>query len=434
MMDAQRRNEAKYMKYQKDVEWTRLDNASKIFPATWSARDAKVFRLSCELYEPVDPESLQKALDMTVDDYPLYKSVLRKGVFWYYLEKSDIKPEARVESEAVCTPIYTGHRYNLLFRVIYFKNRINLEVFHALSDGAGALLFLQTLVYHYLTIKYKEKFADAVPCNENPPISGQMDNSFGRYFVGASQKNKEKKKQADERAYQIHGTRASDNGLCLIEGSMCVADVLNEAHKHQTTLTIFLASLFIYAIGKEMSAKEKIHPVVLTVPVNLRQFYESVTARNFFSYINIGCLIGKGPDDLNSVIESIGESFEKHLTLDELNDLANKYVSIEQNLLTRIVPLPIKDLILRLYVHAVNRQTTASISNIGKINMPMEFRPFIRQFSVCTSTRRPMMTLCSYDDRLVVSIASPFRETDIQRTFFQLLSKLGIEIEISSNI
>ena len=40
------------------------------------------------------------------------------------------------------------------------------------------------------------------------------------------------------------------------------------------------------------------------------------------------------------------------------------------------------------------------------------------------------MTLCSYGDRLVVSIASPYRETDIQRTFFQSLSKLGIKIEI----
>jgi hypothetical protein len=33
-----------------------------------------------------------------------------------------------------------------------------------------------------------------------------------------------------------------------------------------------------------------------------------------------------------------------------------------------------------------------------------------------------------------VSFSSPFRETDIQRTFFKLLSYTGIDIEISSNI
>jgi len=66
--------------------------------------------------------------------------------------------------------------------------------------------------------------------------------------------------------------------------------------------------------------------------------------------------------------------------------------------------------------------------------MPQEFDPYIRQFSVFTSARRPQITMCTYGDRLVISFASPFKETDIQRTFFQFLAKKGIEIEISSNM
>jgi NRPS condensation-like uncharacterized protein len=420
------------MKYQKDIEWTRLDNASKIFPAVWSTKDPKVFRLSCELNETVEPVSLQKALDMTLEDHPLYKSVLRKGVFWYYLEKSDIRPEVREESETLCSPIYLGHRYNLLFRVVYYNKRINLEVFHVLSDGAGALLFLQTLVYRYLTIKHEDKLAGLPPQNDNPSMSEQMDNSFGKHFIGAGKK--EKKRPAEEKAYQIRGKRTEDNRFALIEGCMSVEDVLNEAHKYQTTLTVFLAALFLCSISKKMGAGEKMRPVVLTVPVNLRQYYESLTARNFFSNISIGYRFGAGADDLAAVIATISESFKKQLTRDELDYLSNRYMRIEQNLFARIVPLPIKDIVLRMFDCSASRRTTTYISNIGKIDMPAELSPYIRQFSVCTSARRPQMTLCSFGGRLVVSITSPYRETDIQRTFFQQLSGLGIEVEITTNI
>ncbi|NLV87460.1 MAG: hypothetical protein GX025_09655, partial [Clostridiales bacterium] len=88
-------------------EWSKLDNASKIFPSTWSHKDPKVFRIVCELKDEVDPRLLQAALDDVIEDIPVYKSVLRRGVFWHYLERSDIKPLVEAEETTVCAPIYT---------------------------------------------------------------------------------------------------------------------------------------------------------------------------------------------------------------------------------------------------------------------------------------------------------------------------------------
>ncbi len=417
---------------QKYIEWSRLDNVSKIFAATWTLRDPKVFRIACELVGEVKPESLQQALDQTIDDIPVYKSVLRRGAFWYYLEKSDIRPEVHIESQTVCAPIYVGQRDHLLFRVSYFKNRINLEVFHALSDGAGALRFIQTLLYHYMRILDKDKFKSTKASIDNASISGLTDDSFGKHFVGGGNKKK-KNGFENTRVYQIHGSKFPDNRMNLIEGAMSAKKVLDEAHKNNVTLTVFLASLFLYAIGKEMRAQVRKHPVVLTVPVNLRQFYESVTVRNFFSFINIGYRFENGKDNLSTVIQELSERFKNMLTVEQLQCQSNEYMSIEQNLFARIVPLAVKDFVARIVVNKSVRHTTSIISNIGKITMPAEFAPNIRQFSVCTSALRPQMTLCSYGDRLVVSISSPYRETDIQRNFFRLISDYGIDIEISSS-
>ena len=66
------------------AQWSRLDNAAKVFPANSSKADTKVFRFSCELYEPVEEEVLEEALGQTLRFFPHYQSVLRHGLFWHY--------------------------------------------------------------------------------------------------------------------------------------------------------------------------------------------------------------------------------------------------------------------------------------------------------------------------------------------------------------
>jgi hypothetical protein len=131
-------------------DWVRLDNASNIFLAARTEVDPKVFRMSVEIDHEVDPQLLQSALDDTFERFPLYHAVMRRGVFWYYLEDSDLRPVVEPDTEVTCSPIYRSDRRNLLFRVRYHGRRISLELFHALSDGTGALWFLSDLVTNYL--------------------------------------------------------------------------------------------------------------------------------------------------------------------------------------------------------------------------------------------------------------------------------------------
>ena len=131
-------------------KWYKLDNAAKIFPPTVSKKDTKVFRVACELYENVEKDYLQNALNKTLDEYPLFKSSLKKGLFWYYLETSSINPQVTLENKKICDQMDN----DLLFRVSFYKKRINLEVHHSLTDGTGIISFLKSLVSNYLINKY----------------------------------------------------------------------------------------------------------------------------------------------------------------------------------------------------------------------------------------------------------------------------------------
>ena len=131
--------------------WYKLENAAKIFPPTSNKKDTKVFRFYVELFEEINPIFLQNALDETLEEFPLFKSTLKKGLFWYYLETTNIECKVEEEKNSPCDFITN----DLLFIVSYFRKRINVEINHALTDGTGTLPFLKLLIPNYLIIKQK---------------------------------------------------------------------------------------------------------------------------------------------------------------------------------------------------------------------------------------------------------------------------------------
>lgn len=80
------------------------------------------------------------------------------------------------------------------------------------------------------------------------------------------------------------------------------------------------------------------------------------------------------------------------------------------------------------------RRETAVFSNMGAVNLPEEFAPYIRLFDVFISTPKIELCMCSYHDNLVLSFSSCLKSTNIERNFFRHLTGLGIEVEISTKL
>ena len=108
-------------------KWRKLDNAALAFPLVTGKDDTRVFRFYCELKEPVEEATLQAALDETMKRYPLFQAVLRKGLFWFYLERREIRPVVHPEKKPPCSRLYIPDKKSLLFEVSYYQNRINFE-------------------------------------------------------------------------------------------------------------------------------------------------------------------------------------------------------------------------------------------------------------------------------------------------------------------
>ena len=143
----------------KESKWKRLDNAAKIFPALAGREDSEVFRIACALHEDVEPELLQMAVDAAVEEHPSFTDTIHAGVFWYYLEDTGLRPKVHEEKESPLQPLY-DERNRLLIDISYYKKRINFEIFHAIADGTGAMIFFRTILANYLALAHPEELRD----------------------------------------------------------------------------------------------------------------------------------------------------------------------------------------------------------------------------------------------------------------------------------
>ena len=410
--------------------WYKLDNAAKIVPSTAKGANTRVFRITCQLKEQVDEAILQRALDEIIEDYPIFNCVLHRGIFWYYLEDSDLRAIVHEENTPACEPLYIPGKKNLLYRVNYFGNRINLEMFHVLADGTGAFMFFKNLVTRYLVIKHHID-ADIKPIDDFSIEEKNVD-AFTDFY--SKQKGlKQLKEMSSVKAYQITGELDANLLPHLVEGTVSAKKFLDLAHTYNTTVGVLCVAVYIKAIIQGMNRLQMRRHIVVSVPVNLRQFFKSGTSRNFFGVINIDYDPMQYNGDLKDIITKVDKDFKEKLSPDNIEKTMNSYAALEHNFGIKMIPLPIKDFGIGCFDRAAKKGVTSSMSNLGQIKMPEEVADYIDGFSAFMTAASQQICVCSYKDRLSFGEVSPFKTHKSMLNFFRCLTELGIEVEIGTN-
>ena len=412
---------------QKRAYWRSLDNAAKLFSAASSPKDTRVFRFYCELKEEVKEEILQEALNQTIQKYPVFLSVMRKGLFWHYLEKSELRPVVREEYKEPCSSLYVRDKKTLLFEVTYYKKRINFEVFHALTDGTGATEFLRELVKNYLYLIHEEDLEPVELSNQYLTVKDQEDDSFSRYYDPDFPRKKKKK----IRAVQIKKGGKGYEELQINEASMSVKELLGIAREKKVSMSVLLTAAFICAIHEEMSRMQEKKPVILMVPVNLRKIFPSDSMLNFFCYIEPGYQFGGGKDSFEDVLEAVKLYFQENLSKEHMAGRMNELIAIEKHKILKWAPLELKNRCIRAGAKMAEQEVTAVLSNMSVVKMPEDYAQYIEKFGVYTSTNRTELCICSFQDTLSLGFTSRYDSTNIQRNFYRILKELGASVKVA---
>ena len=406
--------------------WRRLDNAAKLFSAASNKQNTRVFRFYCELKEEVRPDLLEAALERALETYPLFRSVLRKGLFWHYLEKSNLRPVVREEYKEPCSRIYIRDKKSLLFEVTYYKKRINFEVFHVLTDGTGATEFLKELVKDYLYLAHSGEGLEDISLHpEDMTVQDQENDSFVKYYSEEARRPKRRKSHA----YQLKKTQKENGRLRVHERILSVREVLEHSRRQGVSMTVFLTAALLSAIHEEMTRQQEKWPVVLMVPVNLRKFFPSDSMLNFFGWIEPGYDYRNWDGSFEAVLEQVREQFRQELTKEKMETHMSELLALEMNPILRLAPLELKNLCIQAGAKIAEKNVTAVFSNMSAVAMPEAYAEYIDRFGIYTSTPKLELCICSFRDKLSLGFTSRFDTENIQRNFYRILREQGIHSE-----
>ena len=111
--------------------------------------------------------------------------------------------------------------------------------------------------------------------------------------------------------------------------------------------------------------------------------------------------------------------------------------STTRNPFIRIVPLFLKDIVVRTFYRKVqDKYSTAGLTNMGAMKVPEDMKPYIDRFDIYMGQPFSSRTNCaiiSFEDTLTINFASCIIEADVERYFFRKLVEDGIHVKIESN-
>lgn len=403
-------------------KWFKVDNVAKVFLATCNNRDTRSFRVSCTLKEPIDKELLQQAVEKTVKQRPQFQVVIHKGLFWHYMEMTNKKPEVEEENHRPCPYLYgRGVEGELHYHVTYFRNRINLDMFHALTDGNGGMEFLNIIVLNYLQLKYPGKLND-VPVFSGASQADLEEDSF-KHFYG----KKGKAGAAVKNSYHIRGLKYPYDQLQFMEFHMSAQELLKRAKAVHASLTSYLGASLMLAVYQDMPALQRSKPVTISMPVNLRNFYPSATSRNFFNSVYVSHTF-TGEETLETLAQEFDTNLKAELEPEKIRERMDNYEYMEQAFFVRMVPLFIKNPVVKFFTKQENKKVTAVISNLGRLQVDERLVPYIQGYAAYCSTNSLFITTCSYGDDLTLGVATAYRNTSVLRNFIKSFTNDGVEV------
>lgn len=409
--------------------WHRLDNTGKIFPLIANENLSNVFRISVTLKNEIDPVLLEQALTVILPWFPGFKVKLKRGFFWYYFEENKRSPYVEQESNWPCRYIDPKSSQLYLFRVSHYKCRINLEVFHAVTDGMGAVQFLRELTLCYLKLKQD---GSARPQGPGQGVSTHTEDSYLKNYRKMPGRH-----YSSRPALRLTGKYIPFGGESVVHGSVDTKSLKAMCRGKGVSITKYLTACLIWSICQEYKdGNQRGRHIGVNLPINLRAFFGSNTSSNFFAVTAIDYEPGADGGDFDHILKTVCSQMDEKIVKEKLEETISYNVSNEKKWYVRIIPLFIKWLALGMIFKRNDRAHTITLSNIGLISVDEEYRDEIEGFQLMigVSKRQPAKCgVCSYGDRTVITFTKVFLDTRLEERFFGRLRDEGVPAKLESN-
>lgn len=413
--------------------WYPIDNAANLYAAARRNNWRRTFRISAILKENVDPAALQAALEDIAPRFPAWQGQLQDGLFWSYFQHTDALPQAEEEHDYPYRPIELFGTEQPNFRVLYYKRRVSVEVFHSLADGGATTVFLAALLTRYYELQ-----GETIPHDEHAlrvedePTEEETCDAYRLHATpGVSAKNPEKR-----HPYYIEYDNVK-NFSHVIHGTFRVDDIKAAAARYELTITEYLTALLIYCFI-QTAPGPLTQEVCISVPMDLRRRFGTQSTRNFVYMTDIS-FAPEGRQDVSfeEIAEAInGELLQKSNPQLLLNEISAN-VAAQQSKILRPVPYLIKRAFLRNTYRQNQHSFTTFFSNCGIMDAPEAVLAHLEraEFVLGDTPHQPFgCAALSVNGMMTLTFSSSNTSTDFQKLFFRFMTDDGIPVRVESNL
>lgn len=403
-----------------------IDNTAKIFSLDF-IKNANVFRVSIVLKDKVKKEVLKQAVDKSLDSHSSFKVKLKSGLFWDYFEYNDKDFIVKRASRRGFNRFNYFKNNGYLVKVRYYRNKINIDFFHLLTDGAGALNFITSVVSNYLDILNKTDYN----CNEKKYEVSYQDEFLKNYEKASSPNNNSK----NVYLFPQKMKRGINN---TYHYTVSVDDIKKVSKKYNATITEYLAALYIKAIYNSLYDKKSNKEIALTIPIDIRKHFNVDTLSNFFVCMKINPkLCEKNISSFDEIIDSVKKEFKENLTEENIKKYLASDVRLGQNLGYKYVPACVKKFVMGCFGKYFGGSTTSTLSNLGSVNIDERYTKYIENIYTIVMPGRIQKikcTICSFNKKLNITMNSNIDDTNFEKEFYNLLSEEITDIELNNNV
>ena len=461
--------------------WYELDAFAKTYSSIISEGRTTCFRLSALFSENIDLEILKNVVISLEKKYPFYNSELKKGIFWNYLQQKKTHFIIEEEKTYPCTDIQKDNP----LRIIYFNNKLSIEIAHFLTDGKGAASFFRDLIEEYLEKRYflenfeKDKknnliyktekkkeikiekinkiinFGKKINKNEKDFENKKSEKNFfekTRELLGneSGLKNSQKNEYVDlyekymrkvskettiKSAFHLPMKILEKGQYHITTGEIDVESLKEESKKYGTTIGKYLLSVYFKILLDRYSQAK--NPIVIGVPVDLRKIFEETTYRNFFINITPSMDASLGAYTLSEIITYLDNYFALKITKKEFYKSIYKAMNPIQNIIIKSVPYLIKRMFFPfIFDYYGERGYTTGFSNLGIFKVNKKYEKYLKGFRFLPPPSKRCkikMGVVSDFNKVYVGFGNLTANYDIERDFFVYLRKRGIKSKIITN-
>jgi len=418
--------------------WLKLDNAAQLFPAIISEDLTSVFRVTVSLKEPVKYSAIKEAVSITSKRFPYFSVSLGSGIFWHFLELNDQLPRIQAEEDIPCTAFAVKRKNEPLYRVILRGNRISVEFIHILTDGGGALEYLKSLLYTYLTLTGKKirNHGDII-LPDTPVPEEEFEDGYNKFF------QKLPPPPRIVRALHLPYKLNSRPKLRVIRAEVKVEDILAAARKHKVSVTEYFVAVYFLSLQEifvslREKSKKRIRQVMrIEVPINMRKLLPSRTMRNFSLFVLPEIDLRLGTYTFEEIIRSVHHQLQISADVKQISRSLSSNVSHQKSIIVRIIPLFIKKIaIAYVYRGLASKRWSGVCTNLGLLTLPQDMEDMVDYFEMIAPPPNPKVkvnaALISFRDKLRITFSNITRSSELERLILKHLSDTGIHVKVMS--